>query len=152
LTGTWGAMTADASPRASMKFDSKTGGNRASSLVINPRGLRSVKTPDTTQPTGGADYELLEVIGKGGMGVVYSARQASVDRLVAVKMIKQAAVGDRNQREKFLSEAVVTGDLDHPNIVPIYELGTNEDNALFYSMKRVQGTPWSSVIDKKSVS
>src|SRR5262249_22711236 len=45
-----------------------------------------------------------------------------------------------------------TGDLDHPNIVPIYELGTNENNALFYSMKRVQGTPWSDVIGTKSVN
>src|SRR5262249_12312882 len=103
------------------------------------------------QARGGGDEELLEVMGKGGMGVVYSARQASVDRMVAVKMIKQAAVGDAHQRDKFLSEAVVTGDLDHPNIVPIYELGTNEDNALFYSLKRVQGTPWSAVLENKSL-
>ena len=55
------------------------------------------------------------------------------------------------QRDKFLSEAVVTGDLDHPNIVPIYDLGTNESGALFYSMKRVQGTPWATVMAKKSL-
>ena len=84
------------------------------------------------------------------MGVVYSARQASIDRTVAIKMLKNDIASDDEQREKFLSEAVVTGDLDHPNIVPIYDLGSNETGALFYSMKRVQGTPWMSVIDRKS--
>ena len=72
------------------------------------------------------DYELLETIGEGGMGVVYAARQASIDRTVAVKMLKPATAQKPEQREKFLTEAVVTGDLDHPNIVPIYDLGTNE--------------------------
>ena len=151
ITGTWGGtLGADATPRTSLKFDSKTSTGMGSSLVVNPRGVRSATT-SSPRPSAGADYELLEVIGKGGMGVVYSARQASVDRLVAVKMIRPQVAADAHRREKFLSEAVVTGDLDHPNIVPIYELGTNENNALFYSMKRVQGTPWSEVIGKKSV-
>ena len=65
-------------------------------------------------------------------------------------MIRPNVAADVERREKFLSEAVVTGDLDHPNIVPIYDLGTNESNALFYSMKRVQGTPWSKAIGEKS--
>ena len=69
-----------------------------------------------------------------------------------MKMIRPNAAADAERREKFLSEAVVTGDLDHPNIVPIYELGTNENDALFYSMKRVQGTPWSHVIGQKSLA
>ena len=75
-----------------------------------------------------------------------------IDRTVAIKMLKNDIASDDDQREKFLSEAVVTGDLDHPNIVPIYDLGSNETGALFYSMKRVQGTPWMSVIDRKSNS
>ena len=54
-------------------------------------------------------------------------------------------------RDKFLSEAVVTAELDHPNIVPIHDLGSNADGALFYSMKRVQGTPWCDVLLEKSV-
>ena len=56
--------------------------------------------------------------------MVYAARQASIDRTVAVKMLKPDVAGDAEQREKFLSEAVVTGELDHPNIVPIYDLGS----------------------------
>jgi WD40 repeat protein len=148
ITNTWqGALSDDDNPRSSLKLESKSASGMGSSLVVNLRGVRNVE--QVVQPTVGADYELLQVIGKGGMGVVYSARQASVDRMVAVKMIRPNVAADAERREKFLSEAVVTGDLDHPNIVPIYELGTDEHNALFYSMKRVQGTPWSHVIAKK---
>ena len=79
------------------------------------------------------------------------ARQASIDRHVAIKMIRRDMAADADQRQKFLAEAVVTGDLDHPNIVPIYDLGIDDAGALFYSMKRVKGTPWIKVIRKKSL-
>ncbi|HEX3726823.1 MAG TPA: serine/threonine-protein kinase, partial [Pirellulales bacterium] len=151
VTAAWGAVSSDATPRTSLKFDSQSSSaSMGSSLVVNQRAMRDVQ--HVAQGAPGADYELLEVIGKGGMGVVYSARQASVDRIVAVKMIRPKAAADQQRREKFLSEAVVTGDLDHPNIVPIYELGSNEENALFYSMKRVQGTPWGDCIAEKSLA
>ncbi len=97
-----------------------------------------------------ADYELLEVIGEGGVGVVYAARQASINRVVAVKMLRPGREG-QSQRDAFLAEAVVTGDLDHPNIVPVHDLGGNQTGDLFYSMKRVLGTPWSRVIRRKSL-
>ncbi len=117
-----------------------------STLVIKTRAFR--RTQDVE--AGGADYELLELLGKGGMGVVYAARQASIDREVAVKMLNADNASDVMQRFKFLSEAVVTGELDHPNIVPIHDLGANEAGALFYSMKRVRGTPWMEALGKKS--
>ena len=79
------------------------------------------------------------------MGVVYAAHQSSIARTVAVKMLKPSAKVGEEQRDKFISEAVVTGELDHPNIVPIYDLGANDAGALFYSMKRVKGTPWDKV-------
>ena len=97
------------------------------------------------------EYELLQILGEGGMGVVYDARQTSIDRNVAVKMLKAKSADNQKQRSKFLAEAVVTGDLDHPNIVPIYDVGANSDGALFYSMKKVQGTPWLKVIKRKSI-
>ena len=117
-----------------------------SALPVRTRALavrEGIEPPDS-------DYELLEVLGEGGMGVVYTARQMSIDRTVAVKMIKTSQIAD-DAREKFLSEAVVTGDLDHPNIVPIYDLGSNDSGALFYSMKRVEGTPWLDVVKTKSL-
>ncbi len=115
------------------------------SLSIRARSLDH----NPAQPTGNSDYELLEMLGQGGMGVVYKARQASIDRHVAVKMVKTDSVTEK-QRRSFVSEAVVTGELDHPNIVPIYDLGTDESGALFYSMKQVVGTPWKDAIREKS--
>ena len=97
------------------------------------------------------EYELTKVLGEGGMGIVYDARQTSIDRNVAVKMLKAKSADNQKQRAKFLAEAVVTGELDHPNIVPIYDVGANADGALFYSMKKVQGTPWLKAIKQKTV-
>lgn len=117
-------------------------------LVIQPRQLAApeVRTPGDKSPAR-HDYELVEVIGRGGMGLVYAARQTSVDREVAVKMIWPNHAQDPSARENFLSEAVITGELDHPNIVPIHDVGKDSANALFYSMKRVSGTPWQKVVD-----
>jgi WD40 repeat protein/serine/threonine protein kinase len=124
-----------------------------SSLIVKSRQFRAPDTvkPPIISPAEAPDYELLDVIGEGGMGVVYSARQSAIARTVAVKMLKRGDAESPEQREKFISEAVVTGELDHPNIVPIYDLGTNDAGALFYSMKKVKGTPWDDVLKKKSV-
>ncbi|WP_197169226.1 protein kinase domain-containing protein [Novipirellula galeiformis] len=116
-------------------------------LVI-PR--RSVRNSDEALGKR-TDYELIEVIGQGGEGIVHAARQASIDRTVALKMIRSGLGEAAHARDKFLSEAVVTGDLEHPNIVPIYDLGTTNDGSPFYVMKRIEGTPWSEVIGRKSL-
>ncbi|MCI0331620.1 MAG: protein kinase [Planctomycetes bacterium] len=125
-----------------------------SSLPVKSRYIREKrKTPEPAPKTLAEvpDYELLDIIGEGGMGVVYAAHQSSIARTVAVKMLKPSAKVREDQRDKFISEAVVTGELDHPNIVPIYDLGSNDEGALFYSMKRVRGTPWDKVIDQKQL-
>ncbi len=120
----------------------------ATNLVIQRRELQAKDRPAAL----GADYELLERLGQGGMGEVYAARQASIDRRVAIKRILPAEGQQQRRQEKFLSEAVVTGELDHPNIVPIYDLGVDSEGALFYSMKCVQGTPWSELLAGKSLA
>ncbi len=138
-------------PGATMKAREKPLKAAKSSLVIKTKSLRDIKiTPATSENE--AEYELLKVLGEGGMGIVYDARQTSIDRNVALKMIKGPAAESDKQKAKFLAEAVVTGDLDHPNIVPIYDVGKNSTGALFYSMKKVQGTPWDDVIGTKSVA
>ncbi len=98
-----------------------------------------------------SDYELIEKLGEGGMGIVYSARQSSIDRSIALKMIKSDVVSEE-AKSKFLVEAVVTGDLDHPNIVPVHDLGVDTTGNIFYAMKQVAGVEWSKVIKKKSKS
>lgn len=146
-----GANIEKASPRMTIKGREAKQQTTKTSLVIQPRHFREAKTPEPTLGSD-ADYDLLKMLGQGGMGVVYSARQASIDRTVAVKMLKPDMARDEGQRHKFLAEAVITGDLDHPNIVPIYDLGKNREGALFYAMKKVQGTPWDKIIHKKSLS
>lgn len=121
-------------------------------LVIKTKAFTALDGVNVALDGDEPEYELLKVLGEGGMGIVYDARQTSIDRNVAIKMLKPGTAGNEKQRAKFLAEAVVTGDLDHPNIVPIYDVGSNPQGALFYSMKKVQGTPWLKVIQKKSVS
>lgn len=133
-------------PWTTLKASSEDAG-RATGLVIQRRNLHVAR--EAVVPT--ADYEILNVIGEGGVGVVYAARQASINRTVAVKMLKESIEEDQDHRTKFLTEAVVTGDLEHPNIVPIYDLGASESGALFYAMKRVHGTPWSAVLPNKTL-
>ncbi len=144
----------------------KTVSGFRSTLPIKSRSLKSAEHRGLTEETGkkttlgdAPDYELLSMLGQGGMGVVYSAKQSSIARTVAVKMLKpgggkstdSGTQGSLDQRDKFISEAVITGELEHPNIVPIYDLGANDEGALFYSMKRVKGTPWDEVIGEKTL-
>lgn len=127
------------------KMTLKSGGGEYDSAVMRAVPRRGLQNPGESADES-SDYQLIDVIGEGGVGIVYAARQPSVDRTVAVKMLRPELAVEWGQRQKFLAEAVVTGDLDHPNIVPIHELGHRDDGALFYSMKRVAGTPWSDAL------
>lgn len=99
---------------------------------------------------GFAEYEIGRRLGEGGMGAVYQARQGAIDRTVALKVIKPGLRNADELKEKFVAEAVITGDLEHPGIVPIYDLGTNAAGDVFYAMKEVRGTSWKAVIDQRS--
>ena len=145
LSAMWrNAMQQDVTPRQTIKTDLHSV-VADSKLIVQSRVVRGRGEPAKAR----ADYELMDLLGKGGMGIVYAARQASLDRTVAVKMLRPEKADDKRQWQAFLSEAVVTGDLEHPNIVPIYDLGIGEKDALFYSMKRVKGIAWSDVLAEK---
>ena len=87
------------------------------------------------------------------MGEVWLATQLSLNRDVALKQIRSDSFGRMSERKmetarhSFLAEAVVTGDLDHPNIVPVYDMGTDDAGNLLYSMKCVRGTSWDRLIE-----
>jgi WD40 repeat protein/serine/threonine protein kinase len=100
--------------------------------------------------TGTLEYALKDKIGEGGSGVVFTAYQNTVDREVAVKVIRPEMAQNTQVKSQFLSEAVLTGDLDHPNIVPVYDLGVDQRDCLFYAMKKIKGVPWKKVIAHKS--
>ncbi len=109
--------------------------------------LRVASLPKLTQPANDAPPELAlgATIGEGGMGVVRAARQLALGREVAVKSLRPGQATPDAIR-KLLHEALITGSLEHPDIIPVYALGQNEEGAPMLVMKRVEGTAWSTVL------
>jgi serine/threonine-protein kinase len=93
------------------------------------------------------DYELIEEIGRGGMGVVFRARQVSLDREVAVKMISRGPLASDQERARFQAEARAVAQLDHPGIVPVYDVGELGSRP-FFSMKLIEGETLSQRISR----
>ena len=139
------AVASDAPPQMSIKSGRVTASTTAAERLLL-RSRRVSHVPDGKEAPSDSDYELAGELGRGGMGVVYTARQASLDRHTAVKMIRPEMAQDPDAVNRFLAEAMVLAELDHPNIPPIHDLGGKEDGTLFYTMKEVQGSSWDKVI------
>ena len=93
-----------------------------------------------------AGYRIEEVAARGGMGVVYRATQLRLTRMVALKVVTPALARDASFRERFRREWTVAASIDHPNVIPVYEAG-EEDDILFIAMRWVEGSNLRDAID-----
>jgi len=115
--------------------------------------LREDSDDITREPT--REYDLLVLLGRGGVGEIWRARQNSLRRDIAVKRLRIFPPGDSGLTETeleqlgraaFLQEALIAGSLAHPNIIPVYDLGTDDDGAPLLAMKLVDGRVWAQVM------
>lgn len=92
------------------------------------------------------DFEIAAVAGAGGMGVVYKARQQSLDRDIALKVIREEIASEPEYRERFLREAKLAASVDHPNVVTVYDVG-DKDGRLYLVMQWIDGTDLRRLLD-----
>jgi Protein kinase domain len=93
-----------------------------------------------------AGYRIEDVAGRGGMGVVYRAWDSALERSVALKVIAPEYSRDAKYRKRFVREALATARLDHPNVIPIYDTGEDDDGQLYIAMRFVDGEDLGSLL------
>src|SRR6516165_796594 len=120
-------------------------------------GLTHTSGPDTVAvaspsapPAHPPGYQLLDEIGHGGMGVVYRARDAALDRDVAVKLLSERYPAGSPAAQRFLSEARITGQLQHPGIPAVHQVGTLADGRPFLAMKLIKGSTFEAILKHRT--
>ena len=91
-------------------------------------------------------YQRLDQIGQGGMGTVHACRDLRIGRKIAMKVLRPERKDEETLQERFLREARIQGQLEHPAVLPVYDLGQDPQRALFFTMRRTRGTTLTRVI------
>ena len=124
------------------QIDEKLGiqktGDKTAYYQPSPETASNDPPVESTNRTIG-DYEVLEILGEGGMGIVYQARSRITGQIVALKMIRPGALGTGKGQQRFLLEAEVAQSFEHPNIVPVYHVGLEQEQP-YFCMKLVEGS------------
>jgi len=93
-------------------------------------------------------YQLENEVARGGMGAILRAKDVSIERTVALKVVLESAATNNEMRQRFTQEAKLTGQLEHPNIVPVHDLSFDEQGRPFYTMKFVKGVTLQEILSK----
>jgi len=121
--------------------------NEDATVTLAPASPESANRQDIPRQ---APFLLLEELGRGGMGVVHRAHQSALRRTVAVKTLLPDA--KNRARGKFIAEACITGQLDHPNIVPVHDLGQSATGEIMMAMKLVDGMSWRELLHPRTAA
>ncbi len=114
-------------------------------------GSGEAASPEPSGPPANLPgYELIDEIGHGGMGVVYRARDAALDRDVAVKLLSERYPPDSVPAERFVSEARITGQLQHPGIPAVHQVGALADGRPFLAMKLIKGSTLETILKQRT--
>ena len=132
--------------------------SHAESQILQQKTLIVAADPKSSVPNAAnlplgsfGDYELLEEIARGGMGVVYKARQRNLDRIVAVKMIMAGPLAGKEFVQRFRTESAAAAILQHPNIVAIHDVGVHEGRH-YFSMDYVEGQNLAQLVGQQPLS
>jgi len=116
--------------------------------MTTPRDLPSETASSAQEVRQLQKYALGDQVAQGGMGAVLRAQDLNIERTVAMKVVLAGMEGSPALIQRFAQEARITGQLEHPSIVPVYSLGTDEQGRTFYTMKFVQGVTLHEVLEK----